>query len=91
MSTFTRVHAKSCYTPKHAGCPYVFDVPHIITFGQICDMILQRNNQWFGLGRDEYKYSKVQLLKSTNDGTLLDENLTVANPQNEITVVFQPS
>jgi hypothetical protein len=54
-------------------------------------MILQRNNQWFGLGRDEYKYSKVQLLKSTNDGTLLDENLTVANPQNEITVVFQPS
>ena len=91
MSTFTRVHAKSCYTPKHAGCPYVFDVPHTTTIGQICDMILQRNNQWYEVGIDSYKYSKVQILKSTNDGTFLDENLTVANPQNEVTIVFKPS
>jgi len=90
MSTFTRVHAKSCYTPNHAGCPYVFDVPHTTTIGQISDMILQRNHQWYGLGRDNYKYSKVEILKSTNDGTLMDENLTVSNPRNEITVVFRP-
>ena len=54
-------------------------------------MILQRNNQRFTLGQDEYKYSKVQILKSTNDGTLMDNNLTVANPRNEVTVVFKPS
>ena len=42
-----KVCLRWCMSGIHSGHPYVFDVPETTTIGEVCEMVMARNNEWW--------------------------------------------
>lgn len=56
----------------HESYPFCFDVQQHTTIGELCKMVLTKNNQWYG----NPTFSVVKIYDE--DTKLLDENSTIS-------------
>ena len=83
-----KVCLRFCMSAPHSGCPFQYNVLETTTIGEICNMVLATNDDWWNSGHSSSKWSVVRICGENN--TFLENTLPIGGGhyQNQCVLVF---